>query len=312
VISGSRIEDARGTTPCELHPTPLPPLDIRRTILAATLIALSTACARVPTVQHAFTLGHDGVAAGRALPCNGGLTTPAARAAARPLPGPELRVLSWNLHKNGDHGWDTDLARFAATADLLLIQEAALTAGLQRTLRDAGYDWLLANAFMLNDHATGVLSAARHRPTSACVQRSFEPLLRLPKAAVITRYDIRGASLPLAVANVHAINFTLGLDAYRAQLEAIARELAAHRGPVIVAGDLNTWSATRLDVVRDVMRRMGLVSVSLPIDTRTRFLGRQVDYMFVRGLEVVSVEAPAVGSSDHNPLLARLRVTDAS
>jgi endonuclease/exonuclease/phosphatase (EEP) superfamily protein YafD len=220
-------------------------------------------------------------------------------------------VLSWNLHKNDDPGWEADLTRFAAASDLLLIQESALTAGLQRVLQDAGYDGLLGSSFMLNDHATGVLSAARVRPASACIQRSFEPLLRLPKSAVITRYEVKGVAQTLAVANVHSINFTLGLRAYRAQLEAIARELAEHRGPMIVAGDFNTWSSARLEVVEDVMQHLGLVSVPPGIDGRSRFLGHQVDHIFVRGLEVMHAEAPKVESSDHNPVLVALRVASA-
>ena len=280
--------------------------------LGATLVALTASCASVPTVQHGFTPGRDGIAAGTALPCDGGARALTMPASSVRLPGPELRVLSWNLHKNGDRGWDADLARFAAASDLLLIQEATLTTGLQRALYEAGYDWLLANAFLLHDRATGVLNAARVRPASACVQRVFEPLLRLPKSAVITRYELTGTSHTLAVANIHSINFTLGLRAYRTQFEAVARELAGHVGPVIVAGDLNTWSGPRLAAVGDVMRRLGLVSVLPPVDTRSRVLGRQVDYIFVRGLEVVNAEAPEVASSDHNPLLATLRVAAAS
>lgn len=275
------------------------------------LITLSAACTTVPTVQHAFAVGRDGLAVGSSLPCNGGAATWNAGPAPLPLPGPELRVLSWNLHKNGDTGWDADFARFAAASDLLLMQEAALTDGLQRALHVAGYDWLLASAFMLHDHETGVMSAARVRPASACVQRRFEPLLQLPKSAVITRYEMHGVAHTLAVANVHSINFTLGLVAYRAQLEALARELADHRGPVIVAGDFNTWNPSRLGVLNDVMQRMGLESVLPSIDTRSRFLGRQVDYVFVRGLDVVHAEAPEVGSSDHNPVLVTLRVPNA-
>jgi endonuclease/exonuclease/phosphatase (EEP) superfamily protein YafD len=286
--------------------------DVGRAVLSATLLALCAACATVPTVQHGFTLGRDGIVIDSALPCTGEPTTAHVGAASLPLRGLDLRVLSWNLHKNDDPGWDTDLARFAAASDLLLIQEAALTARLQRVLHDAGYDWLLASAFTLHDQATGVLSAARVRPLSACVQRCFEPLLQLPKSAVITRYALQGVAQTLAVANVHAINFTLGLRAYRAQLEALAAELADHRGPMIVAGDLNTWSSARLDVVRAVMQRLGLVSVLPLIDTRSRFLGRQVDYVFVRGLEVVSAEAPEVVSSDHNPVLTTLRLAPAS
>jgi endonuclease/exonuclease/phosphatase (EEP) superfamily protein YafD len=289
----------------------LPPVPVRRAVLTAALSVLCAACATVPTVQQAFTLGDDGRAVGRPLPCGGNATAVHAVAEALPLPGPDLRVLSWNLHKSRDPGWEADLARLAAASDLLLIQEAAMSAVLQRALHAAGYDWLLAASFMRRDRPIGVLSAARMRPASACVQRSFEPLLQLPKSAVITRYAVHGSSRTLAVANVHAINFTLGLGAYRAQLEAIARELADHRGPVIVAGDLNTWNAPRLAVVRDVMHRMGLAAVLPRTDTRSRFLGRQVDHVFVRGLEVVDAAAPEVRSSDHNPLLATLRVVDA-
>ncbi len=285
-------------------------IEVLRTGLAAALVVLFAACATVPPVQQAFANGHDGVIVGSPLPCTGGPTAAEAGQAAQPLAGPALRVLSWNLHKNDDPGWDSDLARFAADSDLLLIQEAALNAGLQRVLRDAGYDWLLASSFALNGHETGVLNAARVRPASACVQRFFEPLLQLPKSAAITRYAVNGAAQWLAVANVHSINFTLGLDEYRAQLEAIARELADHPGPVIVAGDFNTWNPTRLEVVHDVMQRMGLVSVLPSVDTRSRFLGQLVDYIFVRGLEVVHAAAPEVESSDHNPVLATLRVSD--
>jgi len=296
--SGSSI---RSTQPLQLTA-------LLRLLLAAALLTLCAACATVPAVQQAFAVGRDGIAVGGPRPCAGRATSQDAETQADPLPGPSLRVLSWNLHKNDAPGWDADLARLAADSDLLLIQEAALTAGLQRVLRDAGYDWLLASSFALNGHETGVLNAARVQPASACVQRFFEPLLQLPKSAVIARYEVKGAAQVLAVANVHSINFTLGLGDYRAQLEAIARELADHRGPVIVAGDFNTWTPTRLEVVHDVMQRMGLVSVLPSVDTRSRFLGHQVDYIFVRGLEVVHAEAPEVESSDHNPVLATLRI----
>ena len=174
-------------------------IDALRAGLAAALIALICACATVPPVQQAFTNGTDGVVVGGPLPCPGGVTAVGTGQAVQPMPGPTVRVLSWNLHKNEDPGWDDDLARFAAASDLLLIQEASLTAALQRALATAGYDWLLASSFTLNDHETGVLNAARVRPVSACVQRSFEPLLQLPKSAVITSYAVRGVEGTLAV-----------------------------------------------------------------------------------------------------------------
>jgi endonuclease/exonuclease/phosphatase (EEP) superfamily protein YafD len=175
-------------------------------------------------------------------------------------------------------------------------------------VRDAGYDGWLAGSFTLNGHETGVLSAARVAAASACVQRAFEPLLQLPKAAAITRYEIGGSDATLAVANVHAINFTLGLGEYRAQLQAVAHELADHRGPMIVAGDFNSWSVSRVEVLSEVMRGLGLAEVLPETDTRSRFMGQQLDHVYVRGLDVVNASAPQVLSSDHNPVLATLRL----
>ena len=283
------------------------PARLLRAALTTVLVATAAGCAIVPSVQQAFVVGTDGAIVGSPRPCPG--VTPAGGAAA--LRGPEIRVVSWNLHKGTDPGWDTDLARFAATSDLLLLQEAVLSADLQRVLAGAGFDWLLAGAFALDGREIGVLSAARVPAASACVQRVFEPLLQLPKATLITRYALAGDAT-LAVANLHSINFTLGLGAYRAQLEALEHELAGHHGPVIVGGDFNSWSEERLATVHETMQRLGLASV-LPVeDTRSRFLGRQVDFIFVRGLEVVHAKAPPVTSSDHNPMLATLRLLRAA
>jgi endonuclease/exonuclease/phosphatase (EEP) superfamily protein YafD len=276
-------------------------------VLAVVLAAAVSGCATVPVEQQAFLPGTDGGVTSKVLACPGADGAAAGPASARLL-SPTLRVVSWNLHKNGEPGWERDLARFAADSDLLLIQEAALTDRLRRVLADAGYDWLLAGAFRFAGHEMGVLTAARAAPAGGCTQRFVEPLLQLPKATAITRYRVEGVDGTLAVANVHSINFTLTLGNYRAQLEAMAKELAGHRGPVIVAGDLNTWNGARLHVVDEVMRSIGLAPV-LPVDdTRSRFLGRQVDYIFVRGLDAIDAASPSVRSSDHNPLLATLRV----
>lgn len=278
-----------------------------RILLAVAVLALSAGCAVVPPVQQAFALGRDGAVGSRSLACTGEHAR-VAPASAEPLPGPRLRVLSWNLQKGEQPGWEAELARLVIDSDLVFLQEALLTAQLQRVLADAGHDWLLAGSFNLNGRETGVLSAARVRPASACAQRAFEPLFQLPKSALIARYALPETSELLAVANVHSINFTLGFGEYRAQLEAVAHELAGHRGPVIVAGDFNTWNPTRLEVVDEVTRGLGLSPVRLARDTRSRFLGHPVDYVFVRGLEVVHASAPEVTSSDHNPLMVTLRV----
>jgi endonuclease/exonuclease/phosphatase (EEP) superfamily protein YafD len=274
----------------------------------AAVASFCAACATVPPVQLAYAPGNGDELSAEPLPCTGEAAAPAPAPDAGPLPGPQLRILSWNLHKNADPGWEADLARFAAESDLLLIQEVALTPALREVLGATGHvRWTMAGSWGRGGVETGVLSGARVAPLAACIQRGLEPLLQLPKAALIARYALPYPGSVLAVANVHAINFTLGLDEYRAQLEQLTNELAGHRGPIVVGGDFNTWSQPRLDAMHEAMRRLGLAAVLLQAETRTRVLGRQIDFIFVRGLEVVAASAPQVESSDHNPLLATLR-----
>ncbi len=222
-----------------------------------------------------------------------------------------IRLVTWNLHKQADAGWDVDLARFAADADLLLLQEVALRGTLPDVLRTAGFTWVMASSFMYEDADIGVLSAARVTPVAACTVRVAEPLIAIPKSAVITWYRLPATAQTVAVANVHAINFALTLGAYEEQLSALAEALAEHDGPIVLGGDLNTWTEARTAAVRATAARLRLVEIPLAEDLRTRFLGQQVDHLLVRGVEVVAAHAIAVKSSDHNPVAAVLRVPPA-
>jgi len=106
---------------------------------------------------------------------------------------------------------------------------------------------------------------------------------------------------------VHSINFELAVDTYRAQLEALADALAGHRGPIIFAGDFNTWNDARDRVVAGIAARLGLTELKLSVDQRALFFGRRLDHIFIRGLQSIDVSAIPVDSSDHNPVVATLR-----
>ena len=220
-----------------------------------------------------------------------------------------IRMASWNIHKEADHDWESDLAHLARTHDVVLLQEVSLLAPLQAILQDAGLQWILASSFIVDSADVGVLTATRTVPIANCTQRTVEPIIRIPKSAVITWLPLAGTQATLAVANVHAINFTLTLDAYRAQLGALVTVLQDHRGPLVLAGDFNTWSEGRLAVLREAAARLQLVETEYVDDGRSRFLGRHVDHVFVRGLDVVTARATPVTSSDHNPLQVVLRVS---
>jgi endonuclease/exonuclease/phosphatase (EEP) superfamily protein YafD len=227
-----------------------------------------------------------------------------------------LRLLVWNIHKQGDAGWERDLSGFAAASDVMLLQETVLQPPLRDILDDSGLRWVMASSFLLGADDNGVLTATRIAPIATCTQRAVEPLIRIPKSAVIswlpitgTRTDTRtGSRETLAIANVHSINFELALDAYRSQLEALADALAGHRGPIIFAGDFNTWNDARDEVVAEIAARLGLTELNLRVDQRAVFFGRHLDHIFIRGLQLIDVGAIPVTSSDHNPLAATLRI----
>jgi endonuclease/exonuclease/phosphatase (EEP) superfamily protein YafD len=279
---------------------------LRRGLVAATVVAVLTGCVIVPDRQHALVLETGGVVAQRPMRCGDPPGPPSEHAGA--LDPRLIRVASWNLHKEADAGWEGDLGRLAEQSDVLLIQEAEVSPQLRAVIERGRFSWLLSSAFEYRGLEYGVLTATRVPPLSACTLRAGEPLLRIPKAALITHYRLSGREATLAVANLHAINFALGTDAYRAQLDAIADALADHRGPVIVAGDFNTWNDQRDEVVRALASRLSLTPVVFHVDERTRFMGRIFDWVYARDVEVVGATAWPVGSSDHNPLAVSLRV----
>ena len=249
-------------------------------------------------------------------PARGPVIAPAGCAATTPLvtdnPGAFLdpgsfSLITWNIHKNADPGWESDLSLFAAAHDLVLLQEAHLEPAITNTLEASGHQWTLASAFGLSGRDTGVLTASLGPPRSTCVLRQVEPLLRLPKSAIVASYPLRGRDELLAVANIHSINFALAEGAYQTQLANVIAVLANHSGPLVLAGDLNTWSSGRRSVVEALTLQLGLQEVQIKPDRRRRFFGKQVDYVFIRGLAVLSARVIEVESSDHNPVSVMLR-----
>ena len=219
-----------------------------------------------------------------------------------------LNVVSWNIHRNADAGWQADLARFAQSSDVVILQEATLTAELRDQLSSAKRVWTHADAWAFDGINSGVLTAAAAPPATACVQRAAEPLISLPKSALIAWYRIDGRKESLAVANVHSVNFTLDLTVYQRQIENVIDVLEAHRGPIILAGDFNTWTPIRVKVLEDAAARIGLVEAKPRRGERSRFMGMHADYLFVRGLDVDDVWVEDVTSSDHLPIRAKLRL----
>lgn len=207
-----------------------------------------------------------------------------------------FRMLTWNIHKGADAGWQPDLARFSQGQDLVLLQEAAheqVIAGFPATL--------LVSAFAYQDQLFGVKTFARFVPQTYCGFARREPWIRVPKAVGAMTFPLKNGS-ELLVINVHLINFEWHPTNYRRQLEQVFTLIRKHQGAVILAGDFNAWNAQRKQIIDEFAMAAGLQEVRFSPDQRVRFLAHPLDYVFVRGLKVISAKTEKVHSSDHAPL----------
>ena len=224
-----------------------------------------------------------------------------------------IKILVWNMYKGANPTWAQDYEKLVEDQDILMNQEMYLN----RMMKDVfnqhkGYKYHTATSFLYlpSLNRTGVTTASRVKTTRYVHQRSrvIEPVIDTPKMSLETFYKIKGTDQELMTVNIHAINFvstaTLGV-----QLRDLAKDIRLHKGPVIFAGDFNTWSDGKLKLMRKIIiKGLKMKEVSFKEDNRKLVFNRIIDYIFIKDLEVV--ESKSYGDilgSDHTPMTAELR-----
>ncbi len=232
----------------------------------------------MPATTH--QLGSRGVAALDVLPTN-------------------FNALIWNIHKASHPRLGSHLDHLSSLSDLVLLQEAI------ECQTPAAHAWQFARGFQSQDSFAGVAIGSQARAVMSEAIRSVarEPLLDTPKMALATKYQLEDRPNPLLVVNVHAINFASD-GAFRSQLAQVHDSMSEHIGPVLFAGDFNTWSPSRTRALNELAATLKLTPVPISNDSRRLVL----DHAFVRDLEVTSATLfDDVKSSDHAPLFLRLK-----
>jgi endonuclease/exonuclease/phosphatase (EEP) superfamily protein YafD len=287
-----------------------PQFDLARSLLliaAALLLANCTALSSsVPTDAPAHLDSHGLSIATDVKTCRATLGQPKPATLAE-LDARRISVLSWNIHKGLHRQWIDDLGTVGASRDLVLLQEARLDRALTDAIQGLNH-WAFAPGYRHGNRLTGVITVSSSPPLTHCNLSSQEPWLRTPKTMTITEYGLTGTHQTLAVVNIHAINFSLGLKDFRRQLAQVGQVLQAHAGPMIVSGDFNTWRPARQAVVEALAEELGLAAVVFEEEHRTRFFGQEVDHLYVRGLSQRTSATYPLESSDHNPLAAELHL----
>jgi endonuclease/exonuclease/phosphatase (EEP) superfamily protein YafD len=244
---------------------------------------------------------------GLLLPSTGDLISSRSELLADVISNPKIRFLTWNIQKAQQKDrLGSDLRLLGNESDIMVLQEAVNATYFVDQLeqfRDA-LDWSLSISFQRRSgDFTGVMTGSKTHAAreEVLVSSVTEPVSNTPKTILLSEYAIENSRETLLVANVHAINFVTQ-KSFETQMNQLILKLASHQGPLIVAGDFNTWNPYRMAYLQNGLRNLGLQ----PLDfDRKSFL--KLDHVFVRGLRAGSVtQREDIKSSDHFPIEAEL------
>ncbi|HRO68355.1 MAG TPA: endonuclease/exonuclease/phosphatase family protein [Pseudobdellovibrionaceae bacterium] len=224
----------------------------------------------------------------------------------------DLKLLVWNVWK-GKRGspWEKDFQNLRKDRSLILLQEAIADERMSQVFREASapYEWHMATSFSwrFSQHPTGVITGASAKPKNKKSLRGKERELFFltPKVSLSTLYALPGHENDLLAINTHVVNFTTTSSFIRF-IEELVTLIESHSGPLILAGDFNTWNINRWQSLVAILDRMKLVHVDLGVDPRSL----KLDHVFVRGLKIRSAQVKSdIVTSDHFPLSVDLEIS---
>lgn len=222
-----------------------------------------------------------------------------------------FKLFVWNVFKTGKkEEFFKQWSQFQAieAPDLVAFQEAVIIDDLNLCSIKSDCDFGLAFKYPSHHRniKAGVMTSSKF-PIAGGVtlhSDSLEPFLHTPKSSLINRIKIAGTEVLLV--NTHGINF-VGLNSYDIQLAEIVKYISAYQGPLIWAGDFNTWNEGRIKLLNRYIKKLGMKEIGFTNDTVIkRLLGRKLDHVFIRGLRAEHAHALKTTGSDHSPLVVEL------
>jgi endonuclease/exonuclease/phosphatase (EEP) superfamily protein YafD len=217
-----------------------------------------------------------------------------------------IKLLIWNLYKGQRESFENNFIELAKAKDILVLQEMYLDQKMTTLFSGlSSFYFVGATSFLDDGIRTGVLTAALGRAKESKYLGSHftEPIINTPKMSLLNYYAIRGFKSQLLVVNIHAINFVT-VSAFEHQINDLYFKVKDYSGPIIFAGDFNTWSLGRMEVLKSYIGKLKLKEVHFDKDERLKFMGYPLDHVFYSsGMQLLkaSVRGEFVGS-DHKPL----------
>lgn len=220
-------------------------------------------------------------------------------------------LLCWNVYKNNQNN-----PRFQQylqseshkrNVDFMLFQEAGFQDDHTFELPHFSYDGAANLEFRKKFY--GVLTASRveSHDAKAYLSEGRESLFGPHKSLLQSYYSFDDGT-SLLILNVHAINFREN-QRYSKELERFLPLLKEHNGPMILAGDFNSWNRKRMDKLQKITEELSLTAVTFEKTGKVKsFMGKELDFVFYRDLELVEAEVRDDHKlSDHNPLFVQFK-----
>lgn len=220
----------------------------------------------------------------------------------------EFQILVWNIYGGSKDGFQSDASNLMTHADIAIFQEANLASELSDFLKQTDFGWQHATSFKWGKKKMGVATGSQTRPTKITPLKSLhrEVGFTSRKTSLALYFNIQGEAHQLLILNTHSINFqTTGV--YQKELDHILRLVKNHQGPVILAGDFNSWNLERYQYLIEQTNLHGLDQIKFQKSPTSSPLNKNLplDHIFYKGLKLKSSEVrDEIESSDHLPLTA--------
>ncbi len=220
-------------------------------------------------------------------------------------------MLCWNVYKNNRKhpGFQAFLHKEVEkrVIDLILFQEASFRDNHHFELPHFSYD--AAANLEFKGEFYGVLTASKIESThaKAYLSEGKESMFGPHKSLLLSDYTFNDGS-SLLILNIHAINFREN-QRYNKELERFLTLAETYQGPMILAGDFNSWNNKRMEKLQNIAEKLSLKAVSFAeADKVKSFMGKTLDFIFYRELDLIeAVVMDEHKLSDHNPLFVRFK-----
>lgn len=221
--------------------------------------------------------------------------------------GPNIEILLWNVFKCKKKGWQEDFKALTGNKDLVILQETILNSSFDINFtKSTQHQWIMARSFknVKTNIETGVKTGSTVSANNYyfLASKYSEPITNTKKMMLATLYPLKQYKQSLLVVNSHLINFVT-FEKFKTHLDQIFRTLKYHDGPVLLAGDFNTWNRKRLNYFQELAQLFSLEEVPIKRQPRISHLFQHLDHVYCRGLTILGARVHShIHSSDHYPI----------